>query len=488
MKKSIQDFANEIKGKKAAVIGIAVSNTPLIEFLSMHGARVTAFDKLEAGALAERIERLKPCNIEYRLGPKYLEGLKGFDRIFKTPVIRPDIPELAAERERGAVITSEMELFIEMCPATIFGVTGSDGKTTTTTLIYEILKAHGYNCYLGGNIGNPLLQHVGEMKPTDMAVVELSSFQLLTMKQSVNNAVITNLSPNHLDVHTSYDEYVNAKKNIYAHQSSDDLVVLNYDNEETRALGAEAPGRLGYFSRENGASLSRLNLFASAYVRDGKVIYQSILDNPNEGGDKPGADASHVINTGDILIPGQHNIENYLAAICAVYRYASRGGIEATARTFTGVEHRIELFRKLNGVSYYNDSTASSPTRTIACLNTFPQKIILIAGGMDKGLDFAPLGQHIAEKVKLLILCGQTSDMIRQSLLNYCDKHELHNPVQIVECENYEEAVGAAHKNARAGDAVVLSPAGTSFDRFANFSERGRTYKDIVNSLPGGNP
>jgi len=488
MSQRIADFSNRIKGKKVAVIGVAVSNTPLIEFLAKHGARITAFDRSDACALADRIERLKPCDVEYSLGPGYLSRLKGFDWIFKTPVIRPDIPEIAAERAGGAIVSSEMELFIELCPSTVFGVTGSDGKTTTATLIYEILKAHGYNCYLGGNIGKPLISDVESMTATDMAVVELSSFQLLTMDKSVNIAVITNLSPNHLDVHKSYAEYIGAKKNIFSHQAPDDLTVLNFDDGQSRPLFSEAPGRLGLFSRTGADALEQFlaggkTPFAAAYASEGKILYRSFYAANGNGG-KYASGAETVIKLEDILIPGRHNVENYLAAICAVYRYVDRGDIETTARGFRGVEHRIEHFRTLKNVRYYNDSIASSPTRTIACLNTFNQKIILIAGGKDKELDFSPLGRHLAEKVKILILCGQTSDLIRRSLLNYCEAREIPCPVMIIECDSYEDAVMVAWENARANDVVALSPASTSFDRFRNFEERGRVFKRLVNSLP----
>ena len=487
MNDRLAEFSKEIRGKRVAVIGIAVSNTPLIEFLSGHGARITAFDRAGADVLSDRIERLKPCKPEYRLGSDYLSHLKGFEWIFRTPSVRPDIPELVAERGRGAKISSEMELFLELCPSTVFGITGSDGKTTTTTLVYEILQSHGYKCYLGGNIGKPLIADVTAMTATDMAVVELSSFQLMSMEKSVNIAVITNISENHLDIHKSYDEYIAAKKNIFAFQAPDDLCVLNYDNEQTRLLCAETPGRLGLFSRaEDGAlrpggSVAK-KPYAAAYVREGRIIYENYSGDAENG--KYDGGSVPIIRLEDILIPGGHNVENYLAAICAVYRYADRNDIEATARGFNGVEHRLEYFRTLNGVRYYNDSIASSPTRTIACLNTFDQKIILIAGGKDKKLDYAPLGRYLAEKVKLLILCGQTSERIKQSLLQYCEDEEIACSVPIIECDSYEAAVSAAWKNAKAKDIVVLSPASTSYDRFKNFEERGRMYKELVNALP----
>ena len=433
MYKSISDFEEIINGKNVAVLGVAVSNTPLIEVLAKFGARITAFDRADAGALADRMERLKPCGIEYRLGPDYLSGLAGFDWIFRTPVIRPDIPELVSERIRGAILTSEMELFLELCPAKTIGVTGSDGKTTTTTLIYEILKARGYNCYLGGNIGNPLLQYVGDMTPEDIAVVELSSFQLMTMKKSVDVAVITNLSPNHLDVHKSYEEYIGAKKNIFMHQAENGYVVLNYDNAETRALGASAPGRVGYFTRTDATSLLA---YCEAVKPKPAAVYPDSGNNIAYRDAGNAGDVEIVIPAGDIKIPGAHNIENYMAAICAVRHFVNRSDIESVARNFNGVEHRIEYIRTFEGVRYYNDSIASSPTRTIACLNTFENKIILIAGGKDKELDFSTLGKYLHEKVKLLILCGQTSEKIRRSLLDYCISRNMPNSTPIIDCEN----------------------------------------------------
>ena len=491
MNQKLIDFTREIRGKKVAVIGIAISNTPLIEFLSKRGARVTAFDRSDANALADRIERLKPCDVEYRLGPDYLAGLKGFDWIFKTPVIRPDIPELMAERVRGATVTSEMELFLQLCPATVFGVTGSDGKTTTTTLIYEILKNHGYTCHLGGNIGRPLLPDVESMTAADMAVVELSSFQLLTMKKGVNVAVVTNISPNHLDVHASYEEYINAKKNIFIGQAPGDLTILNYDNDQTRAFGAEAPGRLCYFSGTGGGDPEMISEAVKslrkpvdfAYIDNGGIVYHGYRKHSAGAGAGGDSGLWRALKLEDINVPGRHNIENYLAAICAVHNYANHDDVEAAAGAFKGVEHRIEFVRKIDGVKYYNDSSASSPNRTIACLNTFDQKIILITGGKDKSLDFASFGQHLAEKVKLLILCGETSGTIRQSLMDYCDKNKKQCPVSIVESDNYESAVNTARERAGANDIVVLSPAGTSFDRFKNFEERGRAFKYIVNNL-----
>ena len=492
MNKSLSDFAANVKDKKVAVLGIAVSNTPLIEFLSKYGAKVTAFDRSEAGALAERLERLKPYNIEYRLGPGYLSALKGFEVIFRTPIIRPDIPEIMDERGRGAVITSEMELFLNLCPATVFGVTGSDGKTTTTTLIYEILKQNGYSCRLGGNIGKPLLPDIESISPADMVVAELSSFQLFEMKKSADVAVVTNLSPNHLNVHKSYGEYINAKKNIFLHQHTDGLTVLNFDDGQTRTLSAEVPGRLAFFSASEDGAAALLNyaaenqfaygkFSAAAYICGGKIMYREFAgDNADIASESKTVE---IINVSDINIPGRHNLENVLAAVCAVGGYVSRGAAETAIGGFGGVEHRIEYVRTLDGVKYYNDSAASSPTRTAACLKAFDKQVILIAGGSDKNLDYAPLGEYLAKRVKLLILCGQTSAAIKLSLSDYCEKHAIQCPTRIIECDNYDDAVTSARNYAKANDAVILSPASASFDRFRNFEERGRVFKKLVNNL-----
>ncbi|MDR3121509.1 MAG: UDP-N-acetylmuramoyl-L-alanine--D-glutamate ligase [Clostridiales bacterium] len=503
MNQPLQAFSQAIKGKKAAVLGIGISNTPLIEFLVRLGADVTAFDRADAEQLSGRLSRLKELDVGCRLGPDYLSGLKGFDWVFKTPAIRPDIPELAAERARGAVVTSEMEVFFDLCPSTIFGVTGSDGKTTTTTLICEMLKAHGYVCHLGGNIGTPLLSKVGEIAPSDMTIVELSSFQLQTMRKSPHVAVVTNLSPNHLDVHKSYQEYAEAKKQIFLHQREDGLCVLNYDNEAARALCGEVPGRLGLFSLRGGIPTAgargdgaKIRPDVSAFVRDGAVWVSHADAGTNmsagvgtnmstSAGTAVGPYAARLLDVRDIRLLGAHNIENYLAAICAVERYVAPEHIRSTARGFGGVEHRLEFVRALRGVRYYNDSIATSPTRTIACLAAFPEKIILIAGGKDKNLDFSPLAAPLAASVKLLILCGQTSGKIRAALLDGLQKRgEPKNAVPVIECDGYEDAVRAAWQNAQANDTVVLSPASTSFDRFRNFEERGRLFKDLVNALP----
>ena len=453
----LDTYMNSLRGKRAAVLGVGVSNRPLIELLVDHGCAVTARDKKTD--LGDFGTELAARGVALKLGEDYLADLTE-DVIFRTPGLRPDLPPIAAAVERGSRLTSEMEAFFDVCPCPMIAVTGSDGKTTTTTIISELLRRAGRTVHVGGNIGHPLLSEAAAMAPTDWAVLELSSFQLMTMKKSPAIAVVTNLSPNHLDVHKDYAEYIAAKENIFTHQSARDLAVFNADNADTVRSAAKAPGRVRWFSRQKEVDEGAFLRGTSVVVRDGQ-------------GERV------VMDTADIKLPGVHNVENYLAAIAAVDGLVSDETIRDFAREFGGVEHRIELVRERNGVRWYNDSIASSPSRTIAGLRSFPEKVILIAGGKDKGISYAPLGPEVNEHVKLLILCGATAGVIRAAVeqaANYAG-------LEILEVSDYPAAVALADSRAKAGDVVMLSPASTSFDRFANFMERGRVFKDLVNAL-----
>jgi len=464
MKKNINDFRQYIKGKNVAVLGIGISNTPLIKYLSKLDARITAFDRAEPEKISDRLAELKGLDVKLSLGENYLNGLKGFDIIFKTPVIRPDIPELLAEKERGAVITSEMEVFLELCPAETFGITGSDGKTTTTTLIYNMLKEQGYRCWVGGNIGTPLLDRIEEILPTDKVVVELSSFQLMTMKISPDIAVLTNISPNHLDVHKSMEEYIDAKKNIFKFQGAGGKAIFNFDNEITRNLGKENRSRTYYFSR-------LADIPVGACLEGDNIVI------------KDGGQVRHIMKIGDILLPGVHNVENYLGAILAVADYVSPETMKKVAETFRGVEHRIEFVREVSQVSFYNDSIGSSPSRTIASVNAFSKKVILITGGYDKGIPYDTMGSLIIEKVKGLVLMGKTGPKIHAALEDEIRKTGKGKDIPVFFAGNMEEAVSKAYEMALPGDTVILSPASASFDMYRNFEERGNHFKAIVNTL-----
>lgn len=457
---TLQEYIASLRGRTVAVIGIGVSNTPLLRLLLREGIAVTACDRSDRAKLGALAEELEAAGAVLRLGDGYLQGLD-HDVIFRTPGLRPDVPELEAARARGSVITSEMEVFFQVCPCPIISVTGSDGKTTTTTIIAELLRAAGHTVHVGGNIGHPLLAEAGSIRPTDWAVLELSSFQLMTMTRSPHIAVLTNLAPNHLDVHKSMEEYVWAKENIFRHQQPGDITVFNLDNAITRELSAHAPGCALYFSRreepENGV-----------FLRGDAVISR------RDGHER------QIMTTEDIRLPGVHNVENYMAAIAAVDGLVPDDVIRTFARAFNGVEHRIELVRTWRGVRFYNDSIASSPSRTIAGLRSFKEKVILIAGGYDKHIPFDVLGPEVVEHVKLLILCGATADKIRAAV-EQAPGYRPGHP-EILDVTPFQRAVETARDRAVPGDVVTLSPACAAFDQFKNFMERGKTFKSIVNS------
>lgn len=457
---TLQEYIASLRGRTVAVIGIGVSNTPLLRLLLREGISVTACDRSSREKLGALAGELEAAGAKLQLGDGYLQNLSQ-DVIFRTPGLRPDVPELEAARAKGSTITSEMEVFFEVCPCPIIAVTGSDGKTTTTTIIAQLLRAAGHTVHVGGNIGHPLLAEAGSIRPTDWAVLELSSFQLMTMTHSPHIAVVTNLAPNHLDVHKSMEEYVWAKENIFRHQQPGDTAIFNLDNAITRELSAHAPGRALYFSRkaepENGV-----------FLRGDAVISR------RDGRER------QIMTTEDIRLPGVHNVENYMAAIAAVDGLVPDNVIRTFARTFNGVEHRIELVRTWRGVRFYNDSIASSPSRTIAGLRSFKEKVILIAGGYDKHIPFDVLGPEVVEHVKLLILCGATADKIRAAV-EQAPGYRLGHP-EILDVTPFQRAVETARDRAVPGDVVTLSPACAAFDQFKNFMERGKTFKSIVNS------
>lgn len=446
----------DFTGKKVTVIGLGISNTPLIGWLLERGAIVTARDKKPFKALPEKVREYKDKGVTFICGEEYLCDIDA-DIIFKAPGLRYDLQEIGAAVEKGAVLTSEMELFFELCPCKIIGVTGSDGKTTSTTLIYKCLcREYGEDrVFVGGNIGKPLLPELDKMDKDCFAVVELSSFQLHTMKHSPDIALITNLSPNHLDYHKGMEEYVSAKKNIYLNAKPGSVLVLNGENEVTKNLGTDAP---------DGVEV-RFFLNGHATLSDGKIS----------------AHGREVLNTEDILIPGRHNQENYCGIICALDGIVKDETVREVARTFGGVEHRIELVRRLNGVSYYNSSIDSSPTRSAAALNSFKDKVIVICGGYDKKIPFEPLADVLVKKAKTVVLTGATGNKIKAAIL----AHKDYSPelLKIVEKPDFREAVLAAHGEAEKGDTVLLSPACASFDAFPNFEVRGNTFKEIIKSL-----
>lgn len=459
---TLDSYIQSLHGKSIAVIGLGVSNRPLLRLLLDAGYTVTVRDKRTREAFGEdEAAALEAAGCRLVLGDGYLAGITE-DVIFRTPGLHPFTPELAAAKARGALLTSEMEAFFTVCPCRIIAVTGSDGKTTTTTIISELLKAQGHRVFLGGNIGTPLLDKAPEMTSTDWAVLELSSFQLHSMNCRPDIAVVTNVSPNHLDIHPSYEDYQTAKKQIFLSQGCAGVTVLNADNAITRAFAKDCPGKVRFFSRE----IAPEN---GVFLREG-VIYRS------HNGEK-----TKLMDAESILLPGLHNVENYMAAFAATDGIVSDDTCRAVAESFRGVAHRLEMIRTLHGVTYCNDSIASSPTRTIAGLHALRQKPILIAGGYDKHIPFDKLGDEICRHVKALFLTGFTAEKIYDAVT----KSPLYDPkaLPIRKIDDFREAVLAAAASAEEGDLVLLSPACASFDHFKNFVERGETFRSIVNEL-----
>lgn len=458
---TLQEYVDGIKGKRIAVLGVGVSNTPLIELLLKNGCDVTACDKRSFEELGETGERLRAMGAKFHLGEGYLENLDQ-DLIFRTPGLMPFEAHLEAAKARGSEVTSEMELFFALCPCRILAVTGSDGKTTTTTIISELLKAAGYTVHLGGNIGRPLLCDVPEIKPEDFAVLELSSFQLHSMRCHTNVAVITNISPNHLDKHKDYQDYIDAKRSIYTGQTAADTLILSADDEHSAYYAASAPGRVATFANGHGGE-------HGCYRVDDEIFRQD------------GNEKEFIMRRSEIKLPGEHNVLNYLAAFEAVRGLVPAAICRQVAMDFGGVEHRLELVRVKDGVKYINDSIGSSPSRTIAGLRAMTVKPIVLCGGYDKHIPFEPLGDALCRLAKRVFLTGDTALKIKDAIVNSPEfpgselTFELH--------EDFTENVLAAASVAEEGDVVLFSPACASFDHFKNFAERGEAFKRIVNAL-----
>ena len=456
-----EKFFEKIKDKKVAFIGIGVSNTDVIRMFAEKGIDTEARDKADREKLGETADILEKSGAVLKLGEGYLDGIDA-DIVFRTPGMNWWNPALCELRKNGKAVTSEMEVFFDLCPCKKYAVTGSDGKTTTTTIISEFLSAAGKTVHKGGNIGRALLPIIEDINEDDCAVVELSSFQLISMRSSPDVAVVTNVAPNHLDVHKDMEEYIEAKRNILRHQNAFSVAVLNADNVITSSMEELVRGELRWFSHlkpvENGAFLREDGMLC--YSEHGKI--------------------TEILNRNEIKIPGLHNVENYLTAIAATWGEIPLDVIREVARNFGGVEHRIEFVRELDGVKWYNDSIATSPTRTIAGLSCFDKKVILIGGGYDKHIPYEPLAPHLIEKVKLLILSGPTAPKIAEALQN---NEKYKGEPEIIFVEDMEEAVATAYANAEEGDIVTLSPASASFDKYRNFELRGKHYKELVSKL-----
>jgi len=461
--KKLEEFNKFLDSKKVAIIGMGVSNLPLLDYFYDKNAKVTVFDKNTPSD--EIMEKINKYRYEVEIGEYNLSRLNGFDIVFRSPSVLPTREELVTAANKGAIITSEIEMVLKLAPCKIIGVTGTEGKTTTTSIIYEILKSSGKNCFLGGNIGKPIFTEIKNMKPEDIVVLELSSFQLMGMKVSPDISVVTNMYPDHLNIHSSYEEYQQAKKNIFLHQNENGVVILNYDNEITRKFADEVKSNLVYFS-----SLQKLK---NGYVYDRKD--ETIKRYAN-------GKSENILKKQEIKLRGIHNYENICAALAATASIVDEKSQIKAIKEFNGVEHRLEFVRELNGVKYYNDSIGTSPASTIAGLNAFDENIILLAGGSDKGLDYTEIGETIAKKVRVLLLTGPTAEKIENATklaMNKAGKET----VEIIHCKDLQEAVSTANEKAKSGEIVLMSPASASFDAFKNFIERGIKFKEFVNNL-----
>ena len=459
----LEEFNKFLDGKKVAIIGMGVSNVPLLDYFYDKNAKVTVFDKRNLSD--EIMEKINKYRYEVEIGEDNLSRLHGYDVIFRSPSALPTIPEFVEEVERGALLASEIEMVLKLAPCKVIGVTGTEGKTTTTSIIYEILKQTGRNCFLGGNIGKPIFTKVKDMRPDDIIVLELSSFQLMGMEVSPDIAVVTNMFPDHLNVHKSYEEYQEAKKNIFLHQDKNGIAILNKDNDITRNFAKDVVGKAVFFSStkqlKDGYVYDRADQMIKHCI-DGKCI--------------------ELLKKDEIKLRGIHNYENICAALAATETVATQEQQLNAIKNFNGVEHRLEFVRELNGVRYYNDSIGTSPASTIAGLNAFDENIVLLAGGSDKGLDYKEIGEKIAQKVGTLILTGPTSEKIENATVIALGEMQ-DKKIDIIHCTNLEEAVKMAKQKAVTGDVVLLSPASASFDAFKNFEERGKKFKQYVNEL-----
>lgn len=460
----LKEFEEYIVNRKVAIIGLGVSNLPLIDYFHEKKACVTVFDSREIGEIPKDLmDKITNYSIEFSFGKNYLSKLNGYDLILRSPSCLPTVSELEEEAKRGAIVTTEVELLMKMCPCQIIGITGSDGKTTTTTLISEIIKKAGYKCFVGGNIGTPLFTKLCEISPEDKVVLELSSFQLMGMEISPDVAVITNITPNHLNIHKDYNEYIEAKKNIFKYQNKDGILILNYDNEITRNCEKEAPGKVIFFS-----SKQKLD---NGYIVDGNVI--------KECDDRL---RKHIVDTEELTIKGKHNYENICASLAATKELVDESVAIEIIKKFPGVEHRIEFVREINGAKWYNDSASSTPTRTISGLNAFDkEEIILIAGGADKNLDYTSLAKPVLEKVKTLILMGETAGKIFEAVKQ--EQERENKELNIYMVDSLKQAVILAKRYSKPGQVVLFSPASTSFDMFKNMYERGNIFKELVNRM-----
>ncbi|MFZ5845663.1 MAG: UDP-N-acetylmuramoyl-L-alanine--D-glutamate ligase [Patescibacteria group bacterium] len=456
------------KGQRVAILGLSTEGCDSVKFFLKEDAQITCCDRRLPRALGETYSSLARLPVSFRLGENYLADLESYDLLVRTPGMSPRLPELVEAKKRGKEITTLTKLFFALCPAPVVGVTGTKGKGTTSSLIYEMLKASGQKVYLGGNIGTPLLSQVRQIKPHEVAILELSSFQLEDLSQSPHVAVVLRTTQEHLanfdplatNFHPSRESYVEAKKSIVRFQKSGDFAVLNADDPTSSSFAAETRAQVYYFSRSSSQ--------ADAYV-DQAAVYL-----------KWDRQTTRIAEASEIKLRGMHNLENIAAAALATKIMGGKlAAIGKVARTFLGLPHRIEFVRKVNNISFYDDSFSTVPETTIAAVRSFSEPLILILGGSEKGSDFSEMGRVIAQSsVRVAIIIGMMTSRIKTALGAAGFKGKV-----ITGCRSMPEVVAVARKIAQSGDVVLLSPACASFDMFQNYKDRGDQFKYEVNSL-----
>ncbi len=474
---SYTDLLKEkIRGKRCALLGLGVSNTPLLSLLLSFActSEITVYDE-KLSADSEKARFFSERGVRFVTGKDCFEDIRA-DIIFRSPGIRPDTASIPRALESGALLTSEIEELLNISPARSFAITGSDGKTTTTTLCGKFLSSSS-RVFVGGNIGTPLLDRLDEMNESDSLVLELSSFQLMRVSRTPYAVAITNLSQNHLDWHKDFEEYISAKKNAIGKDTK--RVVLNADCAITRNIAEEIAIErpdielFVFSSKKNSYSevVGTLARARAAFIKDGCIV---LSDGERE---------ETMLVCSEVRLPGTHNLENYMTAICLCYGFARPEVFSTVAHEFGGVEHRLEFIRQLDGVDYYNSSIDSSPSRTAAALSALHGRdITVICGGYDKNLDYAPLAESISSStVSTVVLTGNTAEKIYNALLS-CDR-TAHGQINILLADSFENALLLARENAHRGGCVLLSPASASFDLFNNFAERGRYFKKLVSEL-----
>jgi len=447
----------ELKDKRVLVVGLGKSGVASALFLKDHGARVTVSDTKSPDQLREEIPQLLDHAITVETGGHGERTFRGQDLIVVSPGVPFDAPPLVQARALGEAVIGEIELAAQHIPGPIVAITGSNGKTTTTTLAGEILTAGGIPTLVGGNIGTPAISLVGLAKPETAVVLEVSSFQLETIATfRPKIAVILNITPDHLDRHRTFQAYLEAKARIFENQQASDFAVLNEDDATCRTLGDRSRGQVFWFSRKK-------EVPRGAWVKDGQIFFR---DSQSQ---------REIMLVREIPLKGAHNVENILGAICAgALMGCEPAKIREAIQNFKAVEHRLEYVATVKGVEYYNDSKATNVDATIKALESFPKNIHLILGGKDKGSDYTVLNDLLRERVKRVYTIGAAAGKI-ESLIK---------ATEVVHAETLENAVRRASAVAQPGDIVLLAPACASFDQFQSYNHRGRVFKEIVSSLP----